>query len=509
MKATTTDPRICIIGAGMSGMLMAIKLLKAGYTNFKIYERASTVGGTWRENRYPGVACDVASFAYCYDFEPNPNWSHRFSPGAEILEYFKRTAKKYNLLPHISFNTEVTRAAFKDGQWHIDAIRNTSSDDGASRSVTSIASEDQPIVESETFDIFIAATGPLHKRKYPDIPGLNSFAGDRFHTADWNDDYDLSGKRVGVIGTGSSAVQMIDPLSRACAQLNVFQRTAQWIMPTENVKYSDNAKQWKRRLPILGTLTRKFYDVIGELFGQAALKDGWQRRYIDKATLDNLNSIADPELRRKLTPDHKAMCKRMIVSDTYYPAMQRDNVDTLTENILRIEPNGVVIDDGSENGRLVELDTMITATGFYPNAWGVDQIIGEDGVSLNDAWDSGTRTYRSVTMPGFPNFFMLIGPNSPITNLSLIDIADIGVDYAMQCIDKFHRGELKAIAPRADVTQAFTDSLVSAFDGTRWVSGCNSWYLEVDGVPVTWPWAPGRFRKELKTLNLADYNVTR
>lgn len=508
---TEREPRICIIGAGMSGMLMAIKLLKAGHSNFKIYERASTVGGTWRENRYPGVACDVASFAYCYEFEPNPNWSHRFSPGPEIFNYFVRTAEKYQLLPHISFNTEVVRAKFHNQQWHIEAIKNLSSDEGDSRSVTSMAdgadNTDTSVVERESFDIFIAATGPLHKRKYPDIAGLDSFAGDRFHTADWNDQYDLTGKHVGVIGTGSSSVQMIDPLSKLSGQLSVFQRTAQWIMPTANIKYSDSAKRWKRRIPLLGTLTRKFYDVIGELFGQAALKDGWQRRYIDKATLEHLNTITDPELRTKLTPDHKAMCKRMIVSDSYYPAMQRENVDCIVDPIIRIEPNGVVVDNGSAEGRLIELDTLITATGFYPNAWGVNEIIGEDGTSLSEAWDSGTRTYRSVAMPGFPNFFILIGPNSPITNLSLIDIADIGVDYAMQCIDKFARGEIITIAPKADVTQAFTEALTGAFDGTRWLSGCNSWYLEVDGIPVTWPWAPSRFRKELKTLDLNDYDV--
>ena len=510
---TQREPRICIIGAGMSGMLMGIKLLKAGISNFQIYERASTVGGTWRENRYPGVACDVASFAYCYEFEPNANWSHRFSPGPEIFNYFKNTAEKYQLLPHIKFNTEVSKAEYKNNSWHIESVSNTSSDIGKSQSVSSIvdqqsnkASNEQKTEHAE-FDIFIAATGPLTKRKYPDIPGLECFAGDRFHTADWNDQYELAGKRVGVIGTGSSAVQMMDPLSNQAKELKVFQRTAQWIMPTDNIKYTATQKKLKRWFPILGTLTRKFYDSIGELFGAAALKDGWQRRYIDKSVLENLNSVSDPALREKLTPDHLAMCKRMIVSDSYYPAMQRNNVDVLIDNIIRVEPTGVVVNDGSEKGRLVEVDTLITATGFYPNAWGIDTVIGENGESLAAAWDRGVRTYRSVTMPGFPNYFMLIGPNSPITNLSLIDIADIGVNYAMQCINKFRKGELVSITPKEDVTAEFTDSLVNAFDGTRWVSGCNSWYLEVDGVPVTWPWAPSRYRKELKKINFDHYDV--
>lgn len=506
------EPRICIIGAGMSGMLMAIKLIKAGHTNFKIYERASTVGGTWRENRYPGVACDVASFAYCYPFEPNPDWSRRFSGGPEIYEYFKKTAVKYGLIDYIQFNTEVLKAEFKDSRWHIQATKNFTSNEGGSSSVKSIVEEQQDssaleITETEVFDLFIAATGPLNKRKYPKIEGLESFAGERFHTADWNDEYDLNDKRIGVIGTGSSSVQMLSPLAHTGKQVNLFQRTAQWVMHTENIEYSPFDKFLKRKIPLLGYLTRRFYDLIGELFGQAALKDGWQRRYIDKATLENLNTVKDPELRKKLTPDHKAMCKRMIVSDTYYPAIQRDNVDVITDNILRIEPKGVVVDDGSDSGRLVEIDTLITATGFYPNAWGVNTIIGENGATLEQRWDAGVRTYRSITMPGFPNFFMMIGPNSPITNLSLIDIAEIGADYILQCVEKYAQGELTTLAPKADVTQAFTDSLTNAFDGTRWVSGCNSWYLEVDGIPVTWPWAPSRFRNELKTLNLNDYEV--
>lgn len=480
---SSREPRICIVGAGMSGMLMAIKLLRAGIRDFVIYEKSTSVGGTWRENRYPGVACDVASFSYCYAFEPNPEWSHRFSPGPEIRRYFERVAEKYGLLPFIRFGTEVRSAVWSDGAWQVETTAG----------------------DSERFDVMVAATGPLHHIKYPDIPGLDSFAGKAVHTAAWDEQLDLRGKRVGVIGTGSSAVQLTAPVAELAAKLTLFQRTAQWIMPTPNPRYSPLAIELKRRFPVLGRLTRLLYDWVGEQFGQAALADGWRRRMVDWMCRRNLASIKDPELRRKLTPDHKAMCKRMIVSDTFYPALQRDNVEVVTDAIERIAPEGVVTRDG----RLHPLDVLVLATGFYPNAWGVERVVGEGGVSLRQAWESGTRSYRSIAVPGFPNYFMLIGPNSPITNLSLIEIAEIGSDYVMQCIDGLRQQRYRAIAPRVDVTEAFTRSMKAAFTGTIWVSGCNSWYLDADGVPATWPWTPARYRRELSRPDLADFELCR
>lgn len=483
MYMNQNAPRICIIGAGMSGMLMAIKLKKRGIHDVVIYEKSIKVGGTWRENRYPGVACDVASFSYCYAFEPNPDWSRRFSPGPEIQRYFERTAEKYGLLPHIRFSTTVTRAVFRDHQWYIETDKG----------------------EQEIFDLVVAATGPLRERKYPDIAGLQDFAGDCFHTADWNDALDLRDKRVGVIGTGSSSVQMIAPLSEQAAQVTIFQRTAQWVMPTPNPYYSDFARWSKRKIPLLGWMTRKFYDWVGEQFGRAALYDGWRRRLVGWACRNHLASIKDPVLREKLTPSDEPMCKRMIVSDTFYEAMQKPHVHLVTDNIERIVPEGIKTKDG----KVHPLDVLVLATGFYPNVWGVADTTGIDGKKLDDVWRQGIRTYRSMSVPGFPNYFFLIGPNSPITNLSLIDIADIGVDYVMQAVDDIAAGKYKSLAPKADVVADFTEAMKAAFSETVWVSGCNSWYLDADGVPATWPWLPSRFREELKTLDLSDYDVYR
>lgn len=475
------NPRICILGAGMSGMLMAIKLKNAGYTNFVIYEKAAKVGGTWRENRYPGVACDVASFSYCYAFEPNPDWSRRFSPGPEIQKYFERVAEKYCLHPYIRFNTTVTSAVFKDKQWHVETHQG----------------------DVEVFDFYVAASGPLNKKKYPDIKGLETFAGKMFHTADWDDSYDFKDKLIGLIGTGSSAVQSVGPLSDIARKLSIFQRTAQWVIGTPNPYYTPLDKKLKHWFPLLGSMTRKFYDWVGEQFGRAALANGWHRKLVFMACDQSLNGVKDSELRRKLTPADQPMCKRMIMSDTFYPAVQRSHVELVVEGIDHIEPRGIVTIDG----RLHELDLLVLATGFYPNAWGVNHVVGEGGRTLEEVWNSGTRSYRSITLPGFPNYFMLIGPNSPITNLSLIDIADIGVDYILQCIKKFERGEFVTMMPKVDVTRAFTETLKSSFGETIWVSGCNSWYLDAEGVPATWPWAPSHFRASLKTLDLADYDL--
>jgi cation diffusion facilitator CzcD-associated flavoprotein CzcO len=458
---TSQSPSIAIIGAGMSGMLMAIKLIRAGKTNFTLFEKAKKIGGVWRENRYPGVACDVASFSYCYEFEPKSDWSRRFSGGGEIQAYFETVAKKYNLDKYLKAETLVTDATFKDGLWQV------TTDKG----------------ETSSFTMLVDATGPLNNKIYPKIEGIEDFAGKMVHTADWDDDYDYAGKRVGII------------------------RTPQWIMPTPNPHYSEFQKMLKRKFPFLGWMTRKFYDWIGEQFGRAALNDGWRRKGVAKWCESNLNSIKDETLREKLRPDHQAMCKRMIVSDVYYDALQQDNVHVERSDITKIEPTGVRTADG----QLHELDMIVLATGFHPNTWGVESINGPNGVSLDSVWNKGeekSRNYNSIGVPGLPNFFVLIGPNSPITNLSLIDIADIGVDYVMQCLEKIEAGEIKTMAPKSSAATAFGESLMTSFDDTIWVTGCSSWYFDGSSVPQTWPWAPSHFRERLKEPQWDHYEIT-
>ena len=476
--------RIAIIGAGMSGMLMALKLIRAGKTHFTLFEKAKKIGGVWRENRYPGVACDVASFSYCYEFEPKSDWSRRFSGGAEIQAYFETVAQKYDLDRFLELDTQVTEADFVDGLWQVTTNKG----------------------ETNTFHILIDATGPLNDKIYPSIPGIESFTGKTVHTADWDDDYDYSGKRVGIIGSGSSGVQATWPIAQEARYLTTFVRTPQWVMPTPNPTYSEFEKMLKRRFPFLGRATRKLYDWVGEQFGRAALKDGWRRKLVTKACLSHLNSIKDTTLREKLRPDHQAMCKRMIVSDVYYDALQQDNVHVERQSIKHIEAEGVRTTDGT----LHALDMIVLATGFHPNAWGVKNIKGPQGVTLDSVWhgEEKSRNYRSIGVPGLPNFFVLIGPNSPITNLSLIDIADIGVDYVLKCLEKIESGEIATMAPKPSAAKAFGESLMTSFDDTVWVTGCSSWYFDGSSVPQTWPWTPAHFRESLKEPQWEHYEIT-
>jgi len=477
------EPEICIVGAGMSGLLMGIRLKQAGIESFRIHEKASSLGGTWRENTYPGLTCDVPSFFYSYSFEPNLDWSRRFSPGPEILAYFERVAEKYDLLPHIAFDSKITDARYRDGRWSIETSRG----------------------EKTTADVLVTASGALHQWRYPEIDGLEKFEGAKFHSAAWDHGVKLEGKRIGVVGNGSTGVQMMAPLSEVASQLTMFQRTAQWIAPVGNHVYTPAETRRKHRIPFLARLARFYYQQMFEVFSVAVVEPGRRRRGVADRCRKYLASVEDPELRRKLTPDYEPMCKRLIMSRDFYPTLTKEHVELVTEGIDHVEARGVVTRDG----RLHELDVLVLATGFDTHAWGVEHVVGEDGRSLKEAWAQGTRAYRSVAVSGFPNFFMLVGPNSPIGNISLIDVSEVQADYIMQCIRLLREGQVRALAPTAEATRAFHERLLEAMKDTVWVTGCSSWYLDADGVPNTWPWTARRFHQEMRKPTLADFELHR
>jgi cation diffusion facilitator CzcD-associated flavoprotein CzcO len=475
------DPEVCIVGAGMSGLLMGIRLKQAGIESFRIHEKASSLGGTWRENTYPGLTCDVPSFFYSYSFEPNLDWSRRFSPGPEILAYFQHVAEKYGLLPHIAFDSKITGARYEQGRWSIETSRG----------------------EKTAVDVLVTASGALHQWRYPEIDGLEKFEGAKFHSAAWDHGVKLEGKRIGVVGNGSTGVQMMAPLSKVASHLTMFQRTAQWIAPVGNHVYTPAETRRKHRIPFLARLARFYYQQMFEVFSVAVVEPGRRRRGVAERCRNYLASVEDPELRRKLTPDYEPMCKRLIMSRDFYPTLTKEHVELVTEGIDHVEARGVVTGDG----RLHELDVLVLATGFDTHAWGVDHVVGEDGLSLKEAWAQGTRAYRSVAVPGFPNFFMLVGPNSPIGNISLIDVSEVQADYIMKCIRLLRKGEVRALAPTAEATRAFHERLLGAMKDTVWVTGCNSWYLDANGVPNTWPWSARRFHQEMRKLSLADFEL--
>jgi cation diffusion facilitator CzcD-associated flavoprotein CzcO len=477
------DLEIVIVGAGMSGLLMGIRLQKAGYSNFRILEKASSVGGTWRENTYPGLSCDVPSFFYSYSFETNLDWSHRFAPGPEIRSYFERVAEKYDLNRSISFDTEITNAVHTGSEWRIETRSG----------------------EKSRADILILATGPLHHKHFPEIEGLESFAGKCFHTAAWDHEVPLEGQRIGMIGTGATAAQATTPLAEMASHLTIFQRTPQWIFPIGNKAYSDRERGLKRRFPFLASITRAYYKRIFELSSSAVTRPGFFRRRLSKGCRDHLETVSDPELRRKLTPDYEPGCKRLVMSRDFYPSVQRENVHLETNGIERIEPRGVVTHDG----KLHELDVLVLATGFHPHAWGIDHVTGDRGLSLKQAWQQGTRTYRSVAMPGFPNLFMLAGPNCPLGNISVIDVSETVAEYVLGCLDRFIQDDIQTLTPSEEATRRFNESLVQAMDSTIWTTGCDSWYLGEDGIPGLWPWTAGRFHTEMKRPDFADYDLIR
>ena len=485
-KTKKHDPKFAIIGGGMAGILSAIKLRQNGYENFTIYEKAKRLGGTWRENTYPGIACDVPSHSYCYEFEPNPNWSHTCSPGAEILEYFENVANKYGVTERVQFETEVSQLRFDEGMWHVQCK------DG----------------RNDIADFLIAATGVLHHPSYPDIPGLNTFAGASFHTARWDHSLDLDRKRIGIIGTGSSAIQIVGDLAGNVAKLVQFQRTPQWILPRPNPPYSEAEKRHFRDNPeAMQKIRAEQMQMFEHGFSSAVVgenPDALAR--IQEATLANLeDNVNDPVLREKLRPDYQAACKRLIMADNYYEAIQHPDSELVTEAIDAVEPAGVRTADG----RLHELDVLVIATGFR-----VDQflrpieVIGRNGTTLEEAWADRPSAYLSVCAPGFPNLVMLNGPNGPVGNFSLIDVVDIQLEFFLKLVGVVQGGDFTAFAPKSEAAERFEAERVEATKKTVWVSGCNSWYLDDRGVPAAWPWSMQRFRGSLNAPNLDDFELT-
>ncbi len=478
------SPRVAVIGAGMSGILTAIKLKEAGIADFTVYEKAGALGGTWRDNTYPGLCCDVPSHMYRYSFEPNAEWSRRFSPGAEIRAYFDGVAKKYDVERRLRFNTEITRARRRDGNWHLEC-------------------GDETI---DVVDIIISAAGVLHHPVYPDIEGLDDFAGEVFHSARWDHDVPLENRRIGIIGTGSTAVQITADLVDKVSHLSLFQRTAQWIFPQENPAFSEQEKDVFRNVPgamddLLASMTRLFADT----FGEAVIGDEEQMARIEETCRANLDdNVHDAELKARLTPDYKAACKRLIVSDSFYEAIQKPNAELITDPIARVEAGGVRTTDG----RLHEMDVLVLATGFDGHSFMRPMdLTGNDGRELQDEWAEATPAHRSVSLPGFPNFFMLVGPNSPIGNFSLIDISEKQLAYFMQLIDLWRRGGADEISAKQDAMEAFNGTLKAAMKGTVWVTGCQSWYLDKNGNPAMWPFSYDKFCNDMSTPNLDEYDL--
>ena len=478
------NERVVVIGAGMSGVLCGIALDRAGLHDYVIYEKASRLGGTWRDNTYPGLACDVPSHVYSYSFEPNPDWSHRFSPGPEIAHYLERTARKYGVHDRIEFGCEVTRCERVDDRWHV----------GLADGRTDVA------------DFVITAVGVLHHPSIPAIEGMQEFEGALFHSARWDHDVDHAGRRVGVIGNGSTGVQIVGDIVDQVESLTLFQRTPQWILPGANKPYSDEERARLRADPAaLASLRVELTASFSNAFSDAVIgAESEGMRGIEAVCLQNLEqSVHDAELRERLRPDYRAACKRLIVADSFYDAIQRPNAQLVSDAIERFEPRGV----RTRDGRLHELDVVVLATGFDAHRFMRPMaVIGSQGRTLDEAWSPTPRAYRSVSLPGFPNFFMMVGPHSPIGNFSLIEISELQIGFILQLIEQVRAGRCREISASRAATDRFNAEIRDAMKGTIWVTGCRSWYLDAEGVPATWPWSVQRYRDEMQHPDLADFD---
>ena len=478
---------VAIIGAGFAGIGAAIRLRDEGITDFVIYERGAEIGGTWRDNTYPGAACDIPSRLYSYSFAPNPDWSHTYSGSAEILQYINRMVDTCDLRPRIQFGHEVTALEYDDaeGTW---TVRFRDREPVRARSV-------------------VMASGPLANASLPDIPGIETYEGNKIHSARWDHEYDFTGKKVAVVGTGASAVQIIPELVKVADSVKVFQRTPGWVLPRVNTETGDWARRLYRSVPLTEKLARSAWFWGHESVALGVVWDTPLTRIVEALSLANLRmQVKDSWLRRQLKPDFSAGCKRLLMSSDYYPALQADNCKLVTWPIARLSPRGIRTVEGIEH----QFDAIVFATGFDVSKAGTPfPVIGSDGRELAAEWSSGAYAYRSVAVSGYPNLYFTFGPNSGPGHSSALVYMEAQIDYITKAIGTLMRFGWKALDVRADAQERYNADIQRRLQSTTWNSGCQSWYLTEDGFNATmYPGFATQYVNQLKNLDLHDYRIT-
>ncbi|MFN8356111.1 MAG: NAD(P)/FAD-dependent oxidoreductase [Spirosomataceae bacterium] len=481
---------VAIIGAGFAGLGAAIRLQQAGYESFVIFERAAEVGGTWRDNVYPGCACDVPSHLYSFSFEPNPNWSRMFSPQPEILAYLKSCVNKYKLQEKIQFNTEVQVCRFDEqsGYWTLQ---------------TSAAE----LVQAR---VVVSAIGPLNRPNIPQFKGLSNFKGAVFHSSQWNQHESLHHKRVAVIGTGASAIQIIPSIAPDVQKLVVFQRTAPWVAPRPDRMASAFEKKLFRQFPFLQWSLRSLIYWILELRGTGLLGNRWIHALNKKISLNHIKeSIQDPKLQQKVIPTYEYGCKRIVISSDYYPALSRQNVQLVTDSISEISENSILTANGVE----YPVDVIVLSTGFVAAEINVNQqIFGLGGRELIQEWrEKGAQAYLGTAVSGFPNLFFLVGPNSGIGHNSIIHIIESQVNYVVDYLKTLkNRQDGAYMNLRLGVQEVYNQQLQHDLKDTVWASGCQSWYLTATGKNTTiWPHLNSKLRHMTKRVKLSDFDLVK
>lgn len=477
--------RIAIIGTGFGGLGVAIRLKQAGFENFTLFEKANNVGGVWRDNTYPGAACDVPSHLYSFSFEQELGWKNRFGSSQEIYQYLCHCADKYGIRPHIQFNTEITTANFdkNQGNWKIQSASG----------------------EQINADFLIAAVGQLNRPAYPKIKGIENFKGKSFHSARWNHEYDLKNKRVAVIGTGASAIQFVPEIVKQVAHLDLYQRSAPYVLPKPDRIYKPTEKQAFRKLPFLQSLDRALqysHHEIRLLAFTTSLNEMPVIEYLFQRHIRQV--IKDPKLRHRLMPDYPIGCKRILISNHWYESLTRPNVEVIDNGIQQVTEHSIIDTDGN----IREVDAIIYGTGFAATDFLAPMhITGLDGRILKDTWKDGAEAYLGLTISGFPNFFMMYGPNTNLGHNSIVYMIESQSNYILDAIQTTQQKSLLFTNIRADVQDKFNQYIQEKMKKTIWSQGCTSWYQTADGKNTNnWPGFSFEYRQRTRKFDLENYD---
>lgn len=477
-----TARSIAVVGGGFGGVGAAVMLLREGYGDVTVFEKGERVGGVWQHNTYPGAACDIPSHLYEFSFAPN-RWSRRFSPGPEIREYIEGVARRFGALERIRTGTEVKGARWEGerGKWLLE---------------TSAGPHEA--------DVLITACGQLSVPKVPPLAGLESFAGPAFHTAEWRHDVELSGKRVAVVGTGCSAIQVVPAIQPEVAQLDVYQRSPGWTFPKGDYEYSPRVRALFKRFPLLHRLDRALVFAFNEFGAAAMTSQRWLLPVLRAIGKRQINAaIADPKLRRKVTPTDEIGCKRIMLTDEWYPALAEPNVELVTEGIEAVTPAGIRDRSGVER----PADVIVLATGFASHDFVAPmEIAGCEGRTLAEAWGEVPRAYLGLTVPGFPNMFLLYGPNTNGGTGSVVNTLECGAGHVLAALREMEAAGAGRIEVRPEAAEEFDRELRAALAKTVWHSGCSNWYVDENGNdPSQWPWLWGTYRRRTAWLDPAAY----
>jgi cation diffusion facilitator CzcD-associated flavoprotein CzcO len=476
---------VAVVGGGFGGVGAAAMLKRAGYEDVTVFERGERVGGVWHHNTYPGAACDIPSHLYEFSFAPNPRWSRRYAPQAEIQAYLEEIASRYGVRDRIRTSTEVLSARWDEARdtWVLETTA------GAHEA-----------------NVLVTACGQLSVPTVPPIPGLDSFAGPAFHTARWRHDVDLTGKRVAVIGTGCSAIQVVPAIQPIVDQVDVYQRSPGWTFPKMDFPYSERSQRLFERFPILQRLDRAAIFYFQELAAAGMTKHRWLLPAFRAISRRRINqAISDPELRRKVTPTDEIGCKRIMLTDEWYPALTKPNVELIADRIAEVTPAGIRAQDGGER----PADVLVLATGFATHGFVAPmEIAGAGGRRLSEAWADVPRAYLGLSVPDFPNMFLLYGPNTNGGSGSVVNTIESGVNHVIAALRELDRAEARRIEVSRAAAERFDRELRAALAGTVWHSGCTNWYVDENGHdPNQWPWLWTTYRRRTERLEPDTYEL--